>query len=203
MMTAMSEPLLAMFGLLLDTAKENALTGILSVWVITAAILDLVRHRISNLLTVGGLVVALLMRFTGQGWNGLVDGLAGFAVAFCIYLPLYAAGWMGAGDVKLMAATGGFLGWPATLLAVTLSTFVGVATALSIIAAGGGMGEYLSRYGQMLKCLLFTGQFKYVGPRPGSVATKRFPYAFAIALGTLATLWWAGRFAPFSRVFGG
>lgn len=203
MMTTMSETLPATLVLLLDAAKENPQTVIVCLWITVVTLLDFVQHRISNLSTVGGLAIALSMRFAGQGWDGLLDGLAGFAAAFCIYLPLYAAGWMGGGDVKLMAAVGGFLGWPTTLLAVIFSTFVGVAVALLIIAAGGGMGEYLSRYGQMFKLLFFTGQFKYVGPPPGSVATTRFPYAFTIALGTLATLWWAGRLAPFLRALDG
>lgn len=200
---AMTESVPTLYALLLDALREDPQAAIVSLWVVIAAILDFIYHRISNLLTVGGLALALVVRFAGQGWDGLLDGLAGFAGAFFMYLPLYAAGWMGGGDVKLMAAAGGFLGWPAALLAVILSTCAGVVVALSIIAAGGGMGEYLSRYGRMLKSLFFTGQFQYVGPQPGSVATKRFPYAFAIAVGTLATLWWVGRLAPFLRAFGG
>ena len=198
----MSGSLPAIFILLLDGLRENPQTAILAAWVVTAAILDFMLHRIANLLTAGGLVCALLMRFAGQGWDGLLEGLAGFAVAFGLYLPLYAFGWMGGGDVKLMAAAGGFLGWPEALLAVALSTLAGAVAALLIIAAGGGMGEYLSRYGQMAKYLFFTGQFDYVGPPPGSVAARRFPYAFAIALGTLATLGWGSRIIPFLWTLG-
>jgi prepilin peptidase CpaA len=191
------------FVLLQDAARENPLTAVVCVWVCAAAILDLIRHRISNLLTVGGLVLALAMRFAGQGWEGLVDGLIGFAVGFGIYLPLYAIGWMGGGDVKLMGAAGGFLGWPDALFALALTTLIGVIVALLIIGINGGLKEYLTRYGLMLKCLFFTGQFQYVAPQPGSVATKRYPYAFTIALGTLGALGWAGQLTPFLRVFGG
>ena len=109
-MTVVGETLPKLLVLLLDALRENPQTGIVFLWVVVAAILDLIWHRISNLLTVGGLIAALMMRFVWQGWDGLVEGLAGFAVAFCIYLPLYAARWMGGGDVKLMAAVGAFLG---------------------------------------------------------------------------------------------
>lgn len=187
---------------LLSSVKEEPLVAIASIWLVSLTIFDFILHRIPNLSIVIGLAAALAVRFVTQGWGGEADGLAGLAVGLCVYLPFYAAGWMGGGDVKMMAVAGAFLGWRAGLLAVGLSLAAGVAVALAIIAVRGGMGEYASRYGAMLKCLLFTGQFAYVAPQPGSVATTRFPYAFAIAIGTFAALAWLGRLAPFLRALG-
>jgi prepilin peptidase CpaA len=186
---------------LAQTLQMNALTAVPALWVLMAMLADFITYRIPNLLTVGGLAVALLLQFAGHGWNGVMDGLAGCATGFFIYLILYIAGGMGAGDVKLMAAAGGFLGWPAALLAVLLSTAIGVAVSLLLLALRGGMNAYISRYGVMLKRLFLTGQFSYIAPPPGSVATQRFPYAFAIAMGTWATLWLNGNFSPFMRAF--
>lgn len=187
---------------LLPAVQTNPLTAVVSLWLIAVTLVDFITHRIPNLLSVGGLLAALLLQFFGHGWGGVLDGLSGFATGFCIYLILYAAGGMGAGDVKLMAAVGGFLGGSATLLAVMLSTGVGVAASLLLLGLRGGIREYFSRYGLMFKCLFLTGQFSYVAPKPGSVATKRFPYAFAIAIGTWTTLWWNGSYEPFFRAFG-
>jgi prepilin peptidase CpaA len=184
-----------------QTLQGNPQTAILALWVIVVALIDFRTRRIPNLLSVGGLVVALLLQYIEHDWEGVINGLTGCATGFFIYLILYAVGAMGAGDVKLMAAVGGFLGWPSTLLAVILSTAVGVAASLLLLCVCGGITDYLSRYGLMLKHLLLTGQINYIAPQPGSTATRRFPYAFAIAIGVLATLWWNGSLAPFLLAF--
>jgi prepilin peptidase CpaA len=175
-----------------------ALAGIL----LAAVVWDGLRHRIPNLLTLSAALLGLGLQFHVARWPGLLDGLAGFATGFFIFLPLYAFGWMGAGDVKLMGAVGSFLGWPASLLAVSLSAGLGAVFALLWIGARGGISEYLGRYGLMLKCLFSAGRFAYIPPRPGSAATQAFPYALAIAAGTLAAGWWVGRFDAFLAVFG-
>jgi prepilin peptidase CpaA len=179
-----------------EALRTHALLVVLCIIVITAALIDFLTHRLPNWLTVGSLVIALLLQFAAHGGNGVADGLSGFAAGFGLYLILYAAGAMGAGDVKLMGAVGAFLGWPAALLAACLSLATGVLVSLLLLGLRGGLTEYLSRYGAMFKCLFLTGQFAYVRPAPGSIATQRFPYGFAIAIGTLATQGWNGQFAP-------
>jgi prepilin peptidase CpaA len=187
---------------LVQTTLAHPLTAILVLWVVVAALIDFRTRRIPNLLSVGGLAVALLVQFAGHGWDGVINGLTGAATGFFIYLILYAVGAMGAGDVKLMAAVGAFLGGPANaLLAVILSMSAGVAVSLLLLCIRGGIRDYLSRYGLMLKHLFLTGQLNYIAPQPGSTATQRFPYAFAIAIGALATLWLGGNFDPFLLAF--
>jgi prepilin peptidase CpaA len=138
----------------------------------------------------------------GHGWNGLLDGLAGFFTGLFLFLPFYALQWMGAGDVKLMAAVGTFLGWPFSLLATGLTMGAGAITAFYLLAVRGGLIDYLCRYGSMAKCLFFTGTFTYLPPKAGETATQLFPFALAIAFGTLATLGWAGRLTPFLKLVG-
>jgi prepilin peptidase CpaA len=120
-----------------------------------------------------------------------LDGLAGFFTGLFLFLPFYALQWMGAGDVKLMAAVGTFLGWPFSLLATGLTMGAGAITAFYLLAVRGGLIDYLCRYGSMAKCLFFTGTFTYLPPKAGETATQLFPFALAIAFGTLATLGWA------------
>jgi leader peptidase (prepilin peptidase) / N-methyltransferase len=43
---------------------------------------------------------------------------------------------MGLGDVKLMAGVGAFLGWQATLFSLAISSFIGTAVGLTLIAVG-------------------------------------------------------------------
>lgn len=176
---------------------NNVSTVVLIVILLIAAVIDMRRHRLPNSLTVSAALVGLSLQYTLQGVNGLLDGLTGFVTGFVLFLPFYALRWMGAGDVKLMAAVGIFLGWPLSLLATGLSMGAGALTAFYLLAVRGGLYDYLCRYGSMAKCLFFTGTFSYLPPKPGDASTQLFPFALAIFLGTLATLGWGGRLNPF------
>ena len=178
-------------------------TGILLAVLLAAAVIDSWRHRLPNVLTVTTALLGLSLQGWLQGRSGLLNGLAGFFTGLLLFLPFYAVRWMGAGDVKLMAAVGTFLGWPDSLLAVGLTMGAGSIVAFGLIAARGGLTDYLRRYGAMAKCLFFTGTFAYVPPKAGEAPTQTFPYALAIALGTLAALGWAGRLDSYLEILAG
>ena len=176
---------------------SNLSTALLLAILISAAVIDMKQHRLPNTLTVSAAILGFSFQYVLHGWTGVLDGVAGFFTGLLLLLPFYAIRWMGAGDVKLMAAIGTFLGWPETALAMGLSLGAGSVTAFVILALKGGLLDYLRRYGLMLKCLLFTGQFAYVGPNEGDASTATFPFGLAIALGSLATLGWYGHLMPF------
>src|SRR5208337_2518793 len=74
-------------------------------------------------------------------WSGgrelLVWSLAGTGVGLISLLPLYAIGGMGAGDVKLMAGVGAWLGPGLTFWAFVSSALVGGLLGVAIILASG------------------------------------------------------------------
>jgi Flp pilus assembly protein protease CpaA len=151
-----------------------------------AAAWDLKYRRIPNLLTVTGLLVALLMRGI-QGADPLIDGVIGAGVAALVSLPLFAAGALGGGDGKLLIAIGGFMG-PARL-----------AGALLMIALVGGVIGVLDAYRRgllvpvILNCLDLLKHWATFGRKgrrvalamPGAVT---IPYGVAIAIG--GVMWW-------------
>ena len=55
-------------------------------------------------------------------WTGI---LIGFGAAFLVSFALFAMGGLGGGDVKLLAALGATLGWPALLPFALLTTIFG------------------------------------------------------------------------------
>ncbi|MDQ5908041.1 MAG: prepilin peptidase CpaA [Pseudomonadota bacterium] len=157
---------------------------------LVATLIDLKLHRIPNILSLGLVATGLFFQIYAKGFYGLWTGTSGVLVGLIGFLPFYLGGGMGAGDVKLMAAVGTFLGPMNTLLAACLTLITGGVMALMILIARKGAGAFLQRYGQMLRHLLATGQAVYIPPQPGDAAASRFPYAAAITVGTFATLIW-------------
>lgn len=164
-----------------------------AVW--TACVVDLHQRRIPNVLTLGAAGLGVTMQFTFGGMTGVVTAITGLAVGLMILMPGYLVRTTGAGDVKLMAAVGTFLGPLWIVLAGLLSLFTG-----ALIAAGFAASTLLTksvqspwqRYGFMLRSLITTGRVFYVPPEQGEVMGRKFPFAVAIAIGTTITLilWW-------------
>lgn len=73
---------------------------------LAAAIEDSIRLRISNLTCIGVLIAALIaMAVVGLEW-AFWQNFAVFAGLLAIGMPIFAAGKLGGGDVKLLATTG-------------------------------------------------------------------------------------------------
>src|SRR6266700_6068093 len=90
----------------MPTAMETSLILLVS----AAAWTDLRTRRIPNWITVSGAAVGLVLHIQYGGAPGAMQSLAGAALGLAIFLGLYAAGGMGAGDVKLFGAVGAFAG---------------------------------------------------------------------------------------------
>jgi len=150
---------------------------------------DLRTRRLPNLLTLGGAAVALLYGVVTAGVGGAIAGISGWAVGLVLFLPLFALGGMGAGDVKLLAAVGAWLG-PATAFWTAL--YAAIAGGVMAVIVGLATG-YL---GQALRNVSFLVSFwQTVGLKPLPELTlatgrgPRLPYALAITAGAVASMW--------------
>lgn len=150
--------------------------------VAVAAYTDLRKHRIPNWLTFSTLLSGLLLQYIFLGTEGLLAGLAGAGMGLVILLPFFLMGGMGAGDVKMMAAIGSLIGFKLVLLAAAVSLVLAGLYALVLITIKGEWASFMRRYVVSLQSR------HYVAPDAGSIATKRFPFALAIAGGTLTAL---------------
>ncbi len=86
---------------------------------------DLHSSRIPNWLTFSTMGFALLGHVWVHGASGAFFSLAGSAVGLGLFIVPYAAGGMGAGDVKLMAAIGALVGPAGALLSGLLAIMIG------------------------------------------------------------------------------
>jgi prepilin peptidase CpaA len=160
----------------------------LAIMLMAAVWRDVRCHRIDNWITFSGALAALVLHATLAGGSGLLYALGGLGVGLVALLPFHAYGGMAAGDVKLMAAAGAFLGPLDALLAVATTLAAGSALALGVLAARGGLREGLGHIGRQLAAGSLTGV--WVPAAPGTAAAQRFPYAAAIAFGALAIAAW-------------
>lgn len=144
-----------------------------------AVVWDARRHRIPNLLTYGALLIGLALQYAFLHGEGLMTGLKGAGMGLIVLLPFFLTNGMGAGDVKLMAAVGSFIGPMAALTAACFALVVGGCVALILILRSGELVSLYRRYSAMITARAF------LPAEPGSVARHRFPFSSAIAVGTL------------------
>jgi prepilin peptidase CpaA len=166
-----------------------------------AAWRDLASYRIPNAIPLGGLALALGLHFflpSGYGFLALVPGgaglqhaLAGAGIGLAALLPLYFIRATGAGDVKLMAMVGAFVG-PMDATGVALATYLaGMALALGAMARSHATQRVLAN----LRVIAHGAAARLAataGPSfdPRTETAVRLPYSLAIAAGTASWALW-------------
>ena len=155
-----------------------------------ATVIDVRTGRIPNWLTGTGVALGLLLNlavFTQIGGfdrginSGFLPALAGGAALLVTFGIMGFAGFVGMGDVKLMAAVGVLLRWPNALWALAYVTLCGGLVALLYTLARGQLGRVLGNLVAMIR--RGTRQDK-------PLELHHVPYGLAILLGAA---WAAGR----------
>ena len=90
---------------------------------VSACVTDLRHGRIPNALTFPAALAGLALHAWAGGTQGALMSAGGLGLGLLIWLPLYAVGGIGGGDVKLLAAFGALLG-PANTLHVALASAI-------------------------------------------------------------------------------
>ncbi len=147
---------------------------------------DLRTRKIPNALTGPALLLGVAMQAYLYGPAGAWNGLLGAVVAGAILLP----GWLmratGAGDVKLMAAVGAWLGYPGSLAAAVATLIAGGVIAVLVAARRGQLRPAL-RNTLVMGLNLMARKGGAAAPEPVTTGV-RFPFAPAILVGVLFAL---------------
>lgn len=161
---------------------------------IVAAYIDGKQLRVPNWLTFPMVLSGLAYSGWMGGLAGFGDGLWGMTVGLLTLLPLYAVGGMGAGDVKLMAGIGAWLGAAVTWNAFLVTVFVGAIMALGMVLL---RRDWNKHYGNFL--MIFTEFLTVKNPRQLSAnAAERkprmllLPYGIPICIGSISYFLYAG-----------
>jgi prepilin peptidase CpaA len=152
---------------------HTLLTAIFVVAAAWATYTDLKHRRIANWLTFGAAGAALLARLILGGPQTLLDGVEGWLVGTALLLIPFVLGWMGAGDVKLLAAFGAIGGLD----------FVVQSALFGCIFGGLVAVFYLIREHKLW--FVLANLFVYVRHPLGSVleTKRRMPFGPALAAG--------------------
>ena len=157
---------------------------------VAAAVSDLRRGKVYNVLTYPAIVVGLALGTlegyqSARTWSGAYDGLlnhlGGFGLGFGVLFVAYILGGMGGGDVKLMGAVGAFVGWPGALYALFYSFLAGALIGVGLVVWRGRTRLFLRRLGVALRLLPMPGV------RPDEAiphTTAPVPFGLAVCLGT-------------------
>lgn len=157
-----------------------------------ASLSDLRTRRIPNRLTFGGIALALLYGLLAPHphHGGFLWALGGMALGLALMQPLYLLHAMGAGDVKLMAMVGSFIGPEAAWQAVIFVFITGGLAAMVYALRHRLAGKLLRNSAEAVQLLYINVA---AGIRPDARSSSahsvgKLPYGVSIALGTLAFL---------------
>jgi prepilin peptidase CpaA len=139
-----------------------------------ACVTDSRSRRIPNALTYGALAIALGFAAARGPWP-FAEALAAAALTLLIGSVLLALGWLGGGDIKLLAAGAATIGFP---------SFVPV---MIYIAIAGGLFAAFTAWRDGRLNTVFTYVISSMAGKTALVAdagARRVPYALAICAGT-------------------
>jgi prepilin peptidase CpaA len=121
-----------------ESAKVNGVLplpiSVVLVAVLVSAATDIWKFKVLNILTLPLLASGLIYHGMMSGGPGLAWSLLGAVCGFGLLMPLYILGGMGAGDIKLMAAVGAWLGLPLTFYVFIAASLAAGIYALVLIA---------------------------------------------------------------------
>jgi prepilin peptidase CpaA len=168
---------------------------------------DIHSRRIPNVLVLTGTIAGLLSNAVlpqQMGGLGIFNSFAGLGIGFVLLLPPYLLRAMGAGDVKLMAMTGAFLGAKGVMDAFVYILLAGGLLALAMAWRQGKLTVLLGKVGKRRAGLLARDGFVELDSgetrsrtNPSRIVTNhleraakfgQLPYGVAIAAGTAVSI---------------
>lgn len=161
-------------------------TGVLLALLAAAAVIDWRTLRIPNWLTAGGMLlgIAIQARYAPAPAGGAAMAVAGVAAGLLVLLPLWLVRLLGAGDVKLMAMAGAFIGPVAVLQALPLVLLAGGALALLFAISRGALAQLGANVRLLAVAVLSPGgglgSARLLAER---ISVGRLPYGVCIAAG--------------------
>ena len=180
--------------MLLTGFVQNWHIWLVTVTLIVAAIIDGKKLKVPNYITFPMILSGWVFNSAVMGWEGLGLSLLGTVVGLGLLLPAYAIGGMGAGDVKLLAGVGAWVGSGVTFYAFCVSAIVGGVIAVAMVVLQRGWTKHKNQFLMILHEIATVGSPSELA----TIAAERkssmmlLPYGIPIAIGTILYFFWAG-----------
>jgi prepilin peptidase CpaA len=155
---------------------------------LVGAAYDVASRRVPNFVTLPAVLIGLSLHSALGGWRQLTSSLAAGLLCFLLFLVLYLAGGMGAGDVKLIAAAGCLAGLPHVASLLLWTALAGGVMAICLALYRHKLSETISNLGALLLHHRTAGLRPHPELNIGNARTIRLPYALAIAAGNACML---------------
>jgi prepilin peptidase CpaA len=157
-------------------------------WLAALCAADWKTRRLPNALTLGGLAVGLAVDLGWGGVDGLLSGLEAAGVSALFLLPPFLVRAAGAGDLKMLAACGAFVGMGEVLPFLLFVSFAGFFVAVAMVVARRTGAARLKHAFRTLFDWRYDRKAGRAALPPKEDEAGRVPFGLAIAMGTLATL---------------
>lgn len=170
------------------------------IWFVTAALvvaaaIDGWKLKVPNWLTFPFIISGWIYSGAAFSWEGLGYSLLGTVAGLAMLLPLYAIGGMGAGDVKLLAGVGAWIGTEDTAYSFGLSAIIGGIIAVGMVLWRRGWQKHQSQFLTIVNEIATIRQPEKLA----AIAAGRkssmllLPYGIPIAIGTILYFALSGR----------
>ena len=167
---------------------------LVSAVLVEAAVIDGLKLKVPNWLTMHLAAGGLAFSAWQGGGHGLLLSTQGLLLGLALLMPLYAIGGMGAGDVKLLAGVGAWVGPSLTLGAFLSSAMVGGLMALAMVAWSGEYARHFALFQTIGNEILTVRNPAKLSETAAArkPSMMLLPYGIPIAVGSIAYFAWAG-----------
>jgi len=166
--------------------------------ILLASWIDYAQRRVPNWLNASLIVLGFAVQGCFHGWSGMATGFWGLVTGFGLLIVPWMMHGMGAGDVKLMAAIGVWIGPLLTFYSFALGAVIGGVAAVIMIVSTGRLHMACANMSLILsKCtnprLMFD---EYGSAKSFGTTSQLLPYGVPLTAGTLIVLgakmfgWW-------------
>jgi len=172
---------------LTDAIVTNWQVWLVATVLVVAAVIDGRSLKVPNWLNFPFIITGWAYGFIAGGFTGLGYSLIGTVAGMMLLLVLRNCGGMGAGDVKLLAGVGAWLGVKTTFYAFAATSVVGGVMALAMIAWTGNWFKHYAMAHQIVEEWLTLRK----PAKLAEIARERkprmllLPYAIPMAVGSI------------------
>ena len=177
-----------------ESLVENWQVWLVTVTLIVAAVIDGLKLKVPNWITFPMILSGWVYSGIALGWEGLAWSVVGTIVGLALLMPAYAIGGMGAGDVKLLAGVGAWVGSTTTFYAFCVSAVIGGVIAVAMVVYRKAWEHHRDQFWMIVNevtTIRDADQLSAIAAeRKGSMLL--LPYGIPIAIGTISYFAWAG-----------